>query len=71
MKLFVPSIASQNIGMKKLFLITRLFFSVFIQASRKIAYQPQTVQLPGVRISLDQQQNFASVLRILFNWKAV
>lgn len=62
MKLFVPSIASQILGMEKLFFITSLFFSIFIQASRKNAYQPQIVELSGVRISLDQQQNFACVL---------
>jgi hypothetical protein len=50
--------------MKKMFLITRVFFSIFIQASRKIAYQPQTVQLPNVW-SLDQQQNFTYALRLL------
>lgn len=65
MKLFVPSVASQNSGMKEFFFTTRLLFSIFIQASRKITYQPRTAQLPDVRINLNQQQNFTSTLSIL------
>lgn len=65
MELFVPSVASQNSSMKKFFFTTRLSFSNFVQASRKITYQPRTVQLPDVRINLNQQQNFISALRIL------
>ncbi|HKH59443.1 MAG TPA: hypothetical protein VKA49_01360 [Flavitalea sp.] len=57
--------------MKKLFLITRLFFSIFIQASRKIAYQPQTAQLPGFSTSLNQQQNFVRGLHTFLFRKLV
>ena len=65
MKIFVPSIASQIIDMKTDLVVTKLFLSVFIQASPRIAYQAETPP-PGTRIHLERQQHFPFALRRFF-----